>query len=115
MVNRIDYIIEDSFDAEVKEHKIYPMSGTGIEKDFIILNTFGVPHISSGLLQKPIQIDIDYNPEWKIGTALEKENGYYLADSYYHLGGFSNIIRKSNYCICDDRRYSSRCICLFRK
>ena len=85
MVSRIDYIIEDSFDAEVKEHKIYPMSGTGIEKDFIILNTFGVLGYFSGLLQKPIQIEIDYNPEWKIGTALEKENGYYLADSYYHL------------------------------
>ena len=84
-VHRIDYIIEDSFDAEVEEHKIYPMSGTGIEKDFIILNTFGVLGYFSGLLNKPVQMEIDYNPEWKIGTALEKENGYYVADSYYHL------------------------------
>lgn len=84
-VFRIDYIIEDSFDAEVEEHKIYPMSGTGIEEDFIILNTFGVLGYFSNLLHKPIQIEIDYNPEWKIGTALEKENGYYVADSYYHL------------------------------
>jgi len=30
-------------------------------------------------------MEINYNPEWKIGTALEKENGYYVADSYYHL------------------------------
>ena len=80
-VYRIDYIIEDSFDAEVEEHAIYPMSGTGIEKDFIILNTFGVLGYFSGLLNKPIQIEINYNPEWKIGTALEKENGYYVADS----------------------------------
>jgi len=84
-VHRIDYIIEDSFDAEIEEHAIYPMSGTGIEKDFIILNTFGVLGYFSGLLNKPVQIEIDYNLEWKIGTALEKENGYYVADSYYHL------------------------------
>jgi predicted metalloprotease with PDZ domain len=61
------------------------MSGTGIEKDFIILNTFGVLGYFSGLLSKSVQIQINYNPEWKIGTALEKENGYYVADTYYHL------------------------------
>ena len=84
-VYKIDYVIEDSFDAEVEEHAIYPMSGTGIEKDFIILNTFGVLGYFDGLLHKPIKMEIDYNPEWKIGTALETENGYYVADSYYHL------------------------------
>jgi predicted metalloprotease with PDZ domain len=84
-LHRIDYIIEDSFDAEVERHKIYPMSGTGIEKDFIILNTFGVLGYFTGLLNKPVQIELDYNPEWKIGTALEKKNGYYIADSYYHM------------------------------
>jgi predicted metalloprotease with PDZ domain len=84
-VYRIDYVIEDSFDAEVEEHPIYPMSGTGIENDFIILNTFGVLGYFDGLLNKPVQMEIDYNPEWKIGTALEMENGYYVAESYYHL------------------------------
>jgi predicted metalloprotease with PDZ domain len=84
-VSRIDYIIEDSFDAEVKEHKIYPMSGTGIEDDFIILNTFGVFGYFDNLLHRPIQLKIDYNPGWTIGTALEKENDYYVADSYYHF------------------------------
>ena len=39
-VYKIDYVVEDSFDAELEEHKIYPMSGTGIEKDFIILNKY---------------------------------------------------------------------------
>jgi predicted metalloprotease with PDZ domain len=84
-VHKIDYVIEDSFDAEVEEHKIYPMSGTGIEKNFIILNTFGVLGYFNDLLNKPVRIEITYNPEWKIGTALEKKDGYYLADSYYQL------------------------------
>lgn len=84
-VHRIDYIIEDSFDAEVEEHKIYPMSGTGIEEDFIILNTFGVLGYFNNLLNRPIQLKIDYDPDWVIGSALEKHNDYYYADSYYHL------------------------------
>jgi predicted metalloprotease with PDZ domain len=84
-VYRIDYVIEDSFDAEVEEHPIYPMSGTGIEKDFIIMNTFGVLGYFDDLLNKPVQIEIAFNPEWKIGTALEKEKDYYVADSYYQL------------------------------
>ncbi|MEE9450376.1 MAG: hypothetical protein V3V72_10030, partial [Ignavibacteriaceae bacterium] len=84
-VHRIDYIIEDSFDAEVEEHKIYPMSGTGIEEDFIIFNTFGVLGYFSNLLNRPIQLKIDYDPDWVIGSSLEKNNGYYYADSYYHL------------------------------
>ena len=84
-VYKITYDIEDSFDAEVEEHKIYPMSGTGIEDNFIILNTFGVLGYFSNLLNKAVQIDIDYNPEWEIGTAMETENGHYIADSYYQL------------------------------
>ena len=84
-VYRIDYLIEDSFDAEVDGHKIYPMSGTGIEKEFIILNNFGVLGYFDNLLDKPIRLKINYNPKWKIGTSLEKENDYYFADSYYHL------------------------------
>ena len=84
-VYKITYKIEDSFDAEVKEHKIYPMSGTGIEDNFIILNTFGVLGYFSNFLNKPVQIEINYNPEWEIGTAMNKENGHYVADSYYQL------------------------------
>jgi predicted metalloprotease with PDZ domain len=84
-VYKIIYVIEDSFDAEVKEHKIYPMSGTGIEKDFVIINTFGVLGYFSGLLDVPIKLSVDYNPEWVIGTALEKVEEYYVANSYYHL------------------------------
>lgn len=85
MVFRIDYIIEDSFDAEVEEHHIYPMSGTGIEEDFIIINTFGVFGYFNDMLNKSIILKIDYNPEWEIGTALDKVNDYYTAESYYRL------------------------------
>jgi len=84
-VYKIVYIVEDSFDSNAEGNKIYPMSGTGIENEFVIINTFGVLGYFSGLLNAPIKLSIDYDPEWEIGTALDKEGDYYIADSYYHL------------------------------
>ena len=46
------------------------MAGTGIEEDFIALNTFGVFGYFEGLQSHPSQIKIDYNPDWIVGTAL---------------------------------------------
>lgn len=96
-VYRIDYIIEDSFDAAIEEHKIYPMSGTGIEKEFIILNTFGVLGYFGNLLDKAVRVEIKYNPEWEIGTALENKDGYFVADSYYHLADSPILLGKLTY------------------
>jgi predicted metalloprotease with PDZ domain len=85
-VHKIKYIIEDSFDSEIKEQRISPMSATGIEDNYIIMNTFGVIGYFDDLLSNPVKLKVDYNPDWDIGTALNKdEDGYYSADSYYHL------------------------------
>lgn len=85
-VSYIKYDIEDSFDAGVTEHAIYPMSGTGIEQNLILLNSFGVFGYFDELKKNPIRVSISYDPKWKIGTPLDKnEQGYYIADSYHHL------------------------------
>jgi len=85
-VHKIKYIIEDSFDSEIEEHRIAPMSGTGIEENYIIINTYGVIGYFDDLLSKPVKLKVDFNPDWDIGTALDKDDeGYYNADSYYHL------------------------------
>jgi predicted metalloprotease with PDZ domain len=85
-VHKIKYSIEDSFDSEIEEHRVAPMTGTGIEEKYIIMNTFGVIGYFDDLLSNPVKVKIDFNPDWKIGTALNKdEDGYYYADSYYHL------------------------------
>ncbi len=39
---RLTYNVEDTFDAEVEDHRVSPMSGSGIEDNFISMNTFAV-------------------------------------------------------------------------
>ncbi len=85
-VYKIKYDIEDTFDADVEEDLIYPMSGTGIQDEYIIINTHGVIGYFNEHKSDPVTLDIIYNTEWEIGTALEKnEKGIYEAGSYYQL------------------------------
>ena len=85
-LTKLVYDVEDSFDAEYTENKVFPMAGTGIEEDFIVLNTFGVFGYFEGLQSHPSQVRIDYNPEWTVGTALlPNVEGYYEAETFDHL------------------------------
>jgi predicted metalloprotease with PDZ domain len=85
-VHRIEYDVEDSFDADVPGNIIYPMSGTGIEPDYVAINTFGVIGYFADHRNAPVELTIHHNPAWKVGTALTKfEDGSYRAESYYHL------------------------------
>ncbi|MCF8239894.1 MAG: hypothetical protein K9J16_00805 [Melioribacteraceae bacterium] len=85
-LSKLIYEVEDTFDAEVTEHPVAPMSGTGIENDFISMNTFGVLGYFEGLQTHPVEMKIDCNPEWEIGTSLnQNSSGYYFAESYDHL------------------------------
>ncbi len=83
----IQYDIDDSFDEEFEEHDIYPMSGTGIEEDFIVLNNFGVFGYFDEYKDKPVKLKVNYdNSNWLTGTSLDlSDDGYYYADSYYEL------------------------------
>lgn len=85
-VSKIIYEIDDSFDMSTEYHPIFPMSGTGINDDYIILNTHGVFGYFENLKDAPIKLKILLEGAQKIGTALNKDkNGYYEIDSYYHL------------------------------
>lgn len=83
---KLEYDIEDSFDAEVNNHPVSPMCGSGIEKDVIALNTFAVLGYFDGLQKNPVELEIEYNSEWSIGTALtQKSNGVYYAENFDQL------------------------------
>jgi predicted metalloprotease with PDZ domain len=85
-VYKIVYDLEDSFGAEVEGNKVFPMSGTGIEEDFILLNTFGILGYFEDHKAFPTKIKIEHPDDWIVGTALDKSSdGYYYADSYHHL------------------------------
>ena len=94
----IKYDSEDSFDAKVKEHTIFGMEGTGIENNFIVLNTFGVLGYFEGLQSAPVKLNIKYDPNWLIGTALLLDDeGYYVADNYDYLADSPILIGDLTY------------------
>ncbi len=85
-VAKIIYEIDDSFDMSTAYHPIYPMSGTGINDDYIILNPHGVFGCFKNLKNVPIKLKLKLQGTEKIGTALNKnDSGYYEIDSYYHF------------------------------
>jgi len=62
------------------------MSGTGINEDYIILNTHGVFGYFKNLKNNPIKLKLELEGTPMIGTALNTDDtGYYVVDSYYHL------------------------------
>jgi predicted metalloprotease with PDZ domain len=83
---KLDYDIEDTFDTEIENDKVIPMAGTGINNEFIVLNTFAVLGYFEGLQTNPLKVKLEYRPDWTVGTSLIKdENGYYIAESFDYL------------------------------
>ncbi|MCW8810276.1 MAG: hypothetical protein OQK64_04900, partial [Ignavibacteriaceae bacterium] len=39
---KLDYDVEDTFDSDIIDGKVIPMAGSGINNDFIVLNTFAM-------------------------------------------------------------------------
>jgi predicted metalloprotease with PDZ domain len=80
---KIKYDIEDTFDADIAEQHVIPMAGTGINEDYIVLNTFGVIGYFENLQSLPVKMKLEYDPDWTIGTSLLlDDDGYYTAESY---------------------------------
>lgn len=91
-VHKIVYETEDTFDSEVKG-VVYPMSGTGIEAEYIVINNFGVLGYFREHRSSPIRLTVRHNPAWIVGTALQQyDDGSFLADSYYQLADSPIII-----------------------
>lgn len=85
-ISKIIYEIDDSFDMSTDYHPIYPMSGTGINEEYTIINTHGVFGYFKNLKNNPIELRLKLEGDPKVGTALNKNvEGNYLIDSYYHF------------------------------
>ncbi len=82
----LDYDVEDTFDSEVIDQKVIPMAGSGINDNFIVLNTFAMLGYFEKLQSEPIKLKLDYSTDWTAGTSLIlDENGYYTAENYDQL------------------------------
>ncbi len=85
-VHRIQYTIEDTFDSEITEHRVLPCAGSGIEPNYSLLNTFAVLGYFADHLARPIELELDYESTWMVGTALPRRpDGVYHAPSYRRL------------------------------
>ena len=83
-VRRIEYSIAETWDTPVDFNKIYLMCGTSIEKDHVFINGQAVFGYFHGLQAEPFKVKLRYPDTWKVGTALNMSNGYYLAEDYDH-------------------------------
>lgn len=85
-VDRIVYDIEDSFDTEIEDHRVIPCGGTGIEDDYVLLNTFGVLGYFEHHLACPVELRVEHDPRWTAATALRRsDDGAWRAPSYRFL------------------------------
>ena len=84
-IRRLEYNIAETWDTPVEEMKIYTMCGTSMEDDHVLFNAHCVIGYPKGWQGQPLTIALDYPQEWKVGTALSKnEDGAYYAKNFDH-------------------------------
>lgn len=82
-IKKIFYTVEDTWDTPVDSNQIYPMGGSNIEDDNVLINGQCVFGYFKNLQSEPIKIKLEYPNEWTAGTALEKDSeGFYNAENY---------------------------------
>ena len=105
---KLTYLVDDTFDTEIKENMIYPMAGTNIDADKnYVINTSGFFGYFKGLKELPFELSI-VRPsgfygstglipayDMELSAALEKEMltlvseetkvDHYSTSSYNHL------------------------------
>jgi len=85
-VARIEYAVAETWDTPVKENQIYPMAGTTLEKDHVVINGQAVFGYPKGMQNRPVHIYLEKPESWQVGTALEtNERGEFVAESYDHV------------------------------
>ena len=70
-VSEIRYSIAETWDTPVDEHPVYPMAGTSIEDDHVLINAHAVFPFPTGMQDAPIELRLEYPAEWEIGTPLD--------------------------------------------
>ncbi len=82
---RLRYTIAETWDTPVKEHPVYRMCGTSIEKDHLLFNAHCVIGYFAGQQAQPLRLRFQTPAGWQRGTALEENpDGTYQARSFDH-------------------------------
>ena len=82
-IARIECQIAETWDSPPGGQPIMEMLGTTIEEDFAFISGQGVFGFIKGLENVPIKVHLDYPPEWRVGTALLRDqNGDIVAQNF---------------------------------
>jgi predicted metalloprotease with PDZ domain len=80
---KIEYSVSDTWHSKVKDHAIFLMAGSSLEKDNALINGHCVFGYFEGMQSEPIYIKINHPSGWETGSALSENNeGYLTADNY---------------------------------
>ena len=85
-IKKIEYTVEDTWDAKIDSNKIYLMSGSNIDSNNVLINGQCIFGYFQGKQTYPIKIKLAYPEEWSIGTALKLDSeGFYDAPTYDYI------------------------------
>jgi predicted metalloprotease with PDZ domain len=84
-VRTISYTIVATRDTLIKEHVVYPMCGTALRDDYAQINGQAVFGFPKGMQASKIGVKLVHPSDWIVGTALNRLNGEYQAESYDQL------------------------------
>ena len=85
-IKKIEYTIEDTWDAKDDSELIYQMCGSNIDTDNSLINGECVFGYFQGLQTYPVKIKIECPEDWQTGTALKLDSdGYYDAPTYDYV------------------------------
>lgn len=82
-VNYITYEVSDTWDTPVPTNPLFRMSGTSLERDHALLNTFGILGYPTGLKERNYYLSLDYPENWTVGSSLqENRENLFWAKNY---------------------------------
>ncbi len=85
-VERVFYLISETWDPPVDKDPIYRMAGSSIEANNVLINGNCVFGYFEGMQKHPINLKLSCPSEWIVGTALEKNgDDYYVVDDFDHI------------------------------
>lgn len=81
----LHYKVAETFDTPLKDLPIYMMAGSSINYENVLVNAHTISGYFSGMQNTPIGIRINGKPDWKTGSALKAQNGYFIASNFDEL------------------------------
>ncbi len=82
---RITYQADDTFNKEINENPVLPMSGTNLENTNAVVNHQMLVGYFCGFKDQPVEVAYLTPPDWSSGAAFQPSQNIYKADNYDQL------------------------------